>query len=166
MLRQIKCSLQNAPITKNGLSPVTTFFFKKLCFSLRTFYEELICFTNNPNAHIRTFCKRWSFIWRCFFPVTVLNIATFCWKNTHTNKKQMKLKKEREKQKKPKKKRRNKLLLLWKVSAENLKWCDMDYKFALYVFNLRDRAVKFSWLFVWISRNLHVTREITVFAKL
>ena len=32
----------------------------------------------------------------------------------------MKLKKEREKQKKPKKKRRNQMLLLWKVSVENL----------------------------------------------
>ena len=27
---------------------------------------------NNPNAHIPTFCKRWSFIWRCFFPASIL----------------------------------------------------------------------------------------------
>ena len=25
-----------------------------------------------PKAHIRTFSKRWSFIWRCFFPVNIL----------------------------------------------------------------------------------------------
>ena len=25
-----------------------------------------------PKAHIRTSSKRWSFIWRCFFPVSIL----------------------------------------------------------------------------------------------
>ena len=64
MLRQIEWWLQNGPITKNGVLPVTTLFFWKFCFSLRTSYKELICCTNNPNAHICTFCKRWSFIWR------------------------------------------------------------------------------------------------------
>ena len=48
------------------------FIFWKFCFSLRTFYTELICCTNNPNDHIWPFCKRWSFIWRCFFPVSIL----------------------------------------------------------------------------------------------
>ena len=32
----------------------------------------MICCTNNPNTHICTFCKRWSFIWRSFFPVSIL----------------------------------------------------------------------------------------------
>ena len=32
----------------------------------------MIWYTNDPNAHIRTFCKRWSFIWRCFFPMSIL----------------------------------------------------------------------------------------------
>ena len=45
------------------------YIFPKFCFSLRTSYKELIRCTSDPNAHIRTFCKRWSFIWRCFFPV-------------------------------------------------------------------------------------------------
>ena len=45
------------------------FIFWKFCFSLRTSYAELICCTNNPNDHYCTFCKRWSFIWRCFFAV-------------------------------------------------------------------------------------------------
>ena len=27
---------------------------------------------NNPNIHIRTFCKRGSFIWRRFFPASIL----------------------------------------------------------------------------------------------
>ena len=48
------------------------FFFWKFCFSLRTSFKELIWCTNNPNAHIRTFCKRWSFIWRYIFPVSIL----------------------------------------------------------------------------------------------
>ena len=48
------------------------FFSTLFCFSLRTSYKELIWCTNDPNAHIRTFCKRWCFIWRCFFPVSIL----------------------------------------------------------------------------------------------
>ena len=42
------------------------FNFWKFYTSLSTSYKELICCTNNTNAHICTFCKRWSFIWRCF----------------------------------------------------------------------------------------------------
>ena len=52
--------------------PVTTSFFWKFCFSLRTPYQELIWCTNKQNVHIHTFCKHWSFIWRCFAPVSVL----------------------------------------------------------------------------------------------
>ena len=46
--------------------PVTTFFFWKFCFSLRTSYKELIWCINYPNIRIHTFRKRWSFIWECF----------------------------------------------------------------------------------------------------
>ena len=42
VLRQIECGVQNGPITKNGVSPVTTLFFQKFCFSLRTLYKALI----------------------------------------------------------------------------------------------------------------------------
>ena len=80
MLRQIKWWLQNGPITKNGVLPVTTLFFWKFCFSLRTSYKELICCTNNPNTHICAFCKRWSFIWRSFFPVNILNLIRRFWR--------------------------------------------------------------------------------------
>ena len=45
MLRQIKWTLQNRPIKKNGVLPVTTLFFLKFCFSLRTSYKKLICCT-------------------------------------------------------------------------------------------------------------------------
>ena len=49
-------------------------FFREFCFSLRTSLKELIWCINDPNVHIRTFCKRRSFIWRCFFPVSsILN---------------------------------------------------------------------------------------------
>ena len=71
MLRQIEWWVQNGPITKNGVLPVTTFW--KFCFSLRTSYKEFIFCTNYPNVHIHTFRKRWSFIWLCFFPVSILN---------------------------------------------------------------------------------------------
>ena len=65
-LRRIEWRVQNGPIIKNRVLPVTALFFWRFCFSLRTFYKELIWCTNDPNAHIYTFCKRWSFIWRCF----------------------------------------------------------------------------------------------------
>ena len=48
---------QNGPITRRWVLPVAILFFKKFCFSSRT-YKELIWFNNNPNAHITTFCKR------------------------------------------------------------------------------------------------------------
>ena len=77
MLRETEWWLQNRPNTKNGVLPVTTLFFRKFCFSLRTSYKELICCTDNPNAHNCIFCKRWSFIWRCFFPVSIHKVKTY-----------------------------------------------------------------------------------------
>ena len=77
MLRQIEWWVQNRPITKNGVLPVTTFFWI-FCFNLRTLYKELIWCTNDPNAHIRTFYRCSSFIWRCFFPVSILK-RDICW---------------------------------------------------------------------------------------
>ena len=70
MLRQIKCWLQNGPIKKNVVLPLTTLLFENFV-SVRTSFKELICCTNNPNTHICTLCKRWSFIWRSFFPVSI-----------------------------------------------------------------------------------------------
>ena len=78
MFRQIKWWLQNGPIKKKGVLPVITLFFWKFCSSLRAFYIELICCTNNPKTDIDTFWKRWSFIWRCFFPMSILNLLTRC----------------------------------------------------------------------------------------
>ena len=42
MLRQIECGVQNIPIKKKGVLPVTTLFFRKFCFSLRTLCKETI----------------------------------------------------------------------------------------------------------------------------
>ena len=36
MLRQIEWRLQNGPIIKSGVLPVTALFFWKICFSFRT----------------------------------------------------------------------------------------------------------------------------------
>ena len=55
MFRRIKWWLQNGPITKNGVLSVTSLFLRKLCFSLRTAYKELICCTSKPNTHIYPF---------------------------------------------------------------------------------------------------------------
>ena len=63
MLRQIEWWIQNGPITKNGVLPVTTSFFRNFFFSLRTSHKELIWCTNDLNVHIHTFGKRWGFTW-------------------------------------------------------------------------------------------------------
>ena len=83
MLRHIKWWVQNGHITKNGVLAELLHFLWKFCFSLRTsYYKELFWYSNDPNAHIRTFCKRWSFIWRCFFPMCILkNLCIIC--NVH-----------------------------------------------------------------------------------
>ena len=74
MLRQIEWWVQNDPITKNEFLPRTTLFFWKFCFSQITSYKKLIWCTNHPNVHIHTFCKRRSFILRCFFPVSMFKM--------------------------------------------------------------------------------------------
>ena len=53
------------------------FVFWKFNFSFRTLYKELIWCANEPNVHIRTFRKHWSFIWWYFFPVSILKYK--CW---------------------------------------------------------------------------------------
>ena len=60
----------NGPITKNAALPVSIFWI--FFFSIRTSYKELIWSTNYPNVHIHTFRKCWSFIWGCFFPMSIL----------------------------------------------------------------------------------------------
>ena len=42
MLRQIEWGVQNGPIIKKGVFPVTTLFFQKYSFSLTASYKELI----------------------------------------------------------------------------------------------------------------------------
>ena len=52
-------------------------FASNFRFTLRS-YKKLIWCTNNPNAHHLTYCKWWSFIWRCFFPLSILNCLCEC----------------------------------------------------------------------------------------
>ena len=74
ILRQIELGVQNGPIPKNGVLPVTTSFFWKFCFSLGTSYKELIWCTNNKNVDIHTFLNSWSFIWGYFFPMSIFKM--------------------------------------------------------------------------------------------
>ena len=48
------------------------FIFLKILFQFKNLLNLIWC-TNEPNAHIPTFCKRWSFISRWFFPVSTPN---------------------------------------------------------------------------------------------
>ena len=61
-VRQIEWGVQYGLISKNRVLLVTTFVFRKFCFSLRTLYKELIRCRKQPNVHVYTFRKRWSFI--------------------------------------------------------------------------------------------------------
>ena len=80
-VKTIECWLQNGPIGKSEALRVTILIFWKFCFSLRTSYKELIWCINDLNAHIPIFCKHCSFIWRCFFLVSILNIEKVHWGN-------------------------------------------------------------------------------------
>ena len=73
MLRHLEWRLQNGPITKSGVLPVTTLFFWKICSSFRTSWKELIWCSNDPNVRICIFRKRWSLVLGWFFPVSILN---------------------------------------------------------------------------------------------
>ena len=74
MLRQIEWWLQNGPITKSGVLPVTTLLFWKIFSSFTTSEKELIWCVSDPNVHIRICRKHWSLILGCFFPVSIPNI--------------------------------------------------------------------------------------------
>ena len=76
MLRQIAWWVQNGPIKKNGVLPVTTLFLWHFFFCLKISYDELILCTSNTNAYICTFCKCESFIWQCFLPVSILKVKS------------------------------------------------------------------------------------------
>ena len=82
MLRQIEWGVQDGPITLNGDFPVTILVFWKLSFSLRPSHKELIWSTNYPDVHIHTSWKRSSFIWGCFFPVSILKVSWHSWSMT------------------------------------------------------------------------------------
>ena len=66
MLRQMEWGVQNRPIAKNGVLPITTLYFWKICFNMRTSYKELIWCINYSIVRIHTFLKRLKFIWVCF----------------------------------------------------------------------------------------------------
>ena len=73
--RQIDWGVQNESITKIGVLPLTTLFFWTFCFILETSYKKLILCTNYPNDRVCTLCKRWSFIWECFFLESILKLG-------------------------------------------------------------------------------------------
>ena len=69
MLRQIEWGVQNGPITKNQVLLVTTLFFRKFCFSLRTSYKP----SKPSKCSYLSFSKALEFNLGCFFPVSILN---------------------------------------------------------------------------------------------
>ena len=53
--------------------------FLEIFLSLKTSYKDLIRITNDPSNYLCTFCKSWSFIWRCFFSVSILKTLLKIW---------------------------------------------------------------------------------------
>ena len=77
MLRQIKWVSTKWIHHKERSFTSNYFIFLKILFQLKTSYKELILCIIDPNVHISTFCKHWSFIWRCFFPVSILKFESW-----------------------------------------------------------------------------------------
>ena len=73
ILGQIEWRVQHGPITKNGVLPVTTLFFWKFCFSLKSLLYRFDL-SYQPPKFSYSYYNRWSLIWGCFFPVSILNI--------------------------------------------------------------------------------------------
>ena len=74
MLRQMEWWVQNWLITRNGVLPLTNLFFRKFCFRLRTFTNSWFDAPTTKLPIFVFFCERWSFIWWCLFPESILNV--------------------------------------------------------------------------------------------
>ena len=55
------------------------FIFSKILFQSKNLFYRIIRCTNYLNVHIHIFRKRWSFIWGCFFSVSILNLDEISW---------------------------------------------------------------------------------------
>ena len=68
MLKQVECDVQNEPITKNEVLPVSTLFFRKFCFSTRTYYKGVDLKYQLPKCPYSYFPKALEFYLRVLFP--------------------------------------------------------------------------------------------------
>ena len=62
MLRQTEWGVQDRPITKKGVMPVTALFFRKCCFSLRALMYQ------PPKCRYSYFSNALEFYLMVFFP--------------------------------------------------------------------------------------------------
>ena len=51
------------------------FIFLKILLQFEDLYKNFVWCTHDWNAHIPTFCKRWSFIWRYFFIQSIFKLC-------------------------------------------------------------------------------------------
>ena len=69
MLRQIAWGVQNGPITKNGVLPVTKYFpFSKILFQFRNLIYRVDLMYQPPKCPYSYFSKVLEFYFRVFFP--------------------------------------------------------------------------------------------------
>ena len=67
-----KANAKTSRMRSTGVLSLTTLFFWKFNFGIRTFYKKLIQYTNYPSINIHTARKRLSFIRECVLPVSIL----------------------------------------------------------------------------------------------
>ena len=70
MLRQIEFGVRDGPITKNGILPAITLFCRTFCFSFS--FQSWFHVPTTQTSRSIFFGKYWSFIWGCFFLVSIL----------------------------------------------------------------------------------------------
>ena len=75
MLRQMEWGVQNGPITKNGVLPVTKYFaFLKILFQFRNLAYRVDLMYQPSKCPYSYFSKVLEFYFRVFFPVSILKI--------------------------------------------------------------------------------------------
>ena len=72
MLIQTEWWVQNGPVIWTEFCQQLLHFFENLVLVLETLIKSW--YVDYPRIHINTFCKRWTFIWGCCFPVSILKL--------------------------------------------------------------------------------------------
>ena len=68
MLREVEWAVQDGPITKNGVFPVTTLVSRKFCFKFKNFVYRVVLMYQPTKCPYSYFLKALVFYLRLLFP--------------------------------------------------------------------------------------------------